>query len=156
MTKHKNLELERLIIQKRMEKHTNKGMKKSIKALVGTVLIGGTFFFGTYVQAETDFLTLITSEANKEIGKAAHDKKEEIIADIEENAKAQVKEQIQPEIDEKSKEAKEILQNYADEKLSNVVEEVGMDKIEQKMEEKKINVTDRYKDAIDEAIQGAF
>jgi len=139
-----------------MEKHTNKGMKKSIKLLVGTVFIGGTFFFGTYVQAETDFLTLVTSEANREIGEAAYDEKEEIVADIQENAKAKVKEQIQPEIDKKSKEAEEILQNYADEKLSNVVEEVGMDKIEKKMEEKKTQVTDRYKDEIDETIQGAF
>jgi len=139
-----------------MEKHTNKGMKKSIKAVVGTVFIGGTFFFGTYVQAETDFLTLITSEANRDIGEAAYNEKEEIIADIQENAKAKVKEQIQPEIDKKSKEAKEILNNYADEKLSNVVEDVGMDKIKESMEEKKVKVTDRYKKEIDQAIQNAF
>jgi len=143
-------------MQKRMEKHKNKGMRKSIKALIGTVFVGGTFFFGTYVQAETDFLTLITSEANREIGEAAYNKKEEIIADIQENAQSQVKEQIQPEIDEKSKEAEEILQKHADEQLASIVEDVGMDEIEQKMEKKKKAVTSRYKEEITEAIKGSF
>ncbi len=139
-----------------MEKHTSKGMKKSIKALIGTVFIGGTFFLGSYVQAETDLLTGITADANREIGKAAHEEKEKIIADIQENAKEQVKEQIQPEIDKKSKAAREILQEHADKELSNIVESVGMDKIEQSMEEKKKNITNMYKKEITESIQAAF
>ncbi len=135
----------------------NKGMKKSIKGLIGTVFIGGTFFFGTYVQAETDFLTLITSEANRDIGEDAYNENGRNHCRYSRKPQRQnVKEQIQPEIDKKSKEAKEILNNYADEKLTNVVEDVGMDKIGESMEEKKVKVTDRYKKEIDQAIQGAF
>jgi len=131
-------------------------MRRIRNGVFGVMILGGTFITGSYVQANSDFIGKLTSEAASEISKDTYDKRQEIISDIEDNLAGEVQKSLQPVIDEKSEKAIQELEDYANQKLQNITESEEFSGFEKQLDEKKDIVLERHKNAIDEAIEKAL
>lgn len=121
-------------------------MKKSIKIVSVGLVLGVMFVAGSFTQASNDWVTTVIGEANRSIGQAGHQKKEEI---INSDVTAQKQQAIQPAIDAEEEELQRLLEEYYQMKLQGLTETEEFQEIKNQLLIIREGVFERYKSEID-------
>ena len=125
-------------------------MKKLSKIAI-TVVVGGSIFTaGGLVQADSNFLNIITGEAKDKVGEQIYNKKEELVNNFQAEVKASLDGKLDPLAEEKGQEGAAELQAHFDKKVNELVEGTGDGSVEQQLEDKKDDTVERYKKDINE------
>lgn len=120
------------------------------------IFASGTFIGQIQAGANVNLASNIIGEANKEISGVAFYKKEELLENLREKVSNDIKEQIQPTVDEKKRQAETQLQEYYDQKVANITNEPEFQESMELMDTTVQNVTTRYQDEIDKAFAQLF
>ena len=132
-------------------------MKSKItKTILATVLSVGIFSAGSYAEANNNWFSQLTVDGMKEIGKAAFDKKNELLDNFDTNVEKKAKEKLQVKVDEGKVEAVTQLDDYFNEKLSVIEELDGFKTAEETLQAQVDTVVTNYKAEIDKKFAEVF
>lgn len=131
-------------------------MRKSTKIITSGLLAAGVFVGGGLVEAQTNVLEQIKLDASKEVQGAIYEKKEELVSQIDSSATDVIKQAIEPTVAEKKQEYTQKLDNYYEQKLSDIAERPEFDSLETDIDQAAQATFNRYKGEIDDAIADIF
>ncbi len=108
-----------------MEKHTNKGMKKSIKLLATGLFAATLFVSGGLVSAQTDWMNQITMKNNEELKKATNTKINKLVGNIDKKVQSKIEGKVGTKMDSAKSDIDSKLQTYFDNEVEKIVKETG-------------------------------
>jgi phage tail sheath gpL-like len=129
-------------------------MKKYIKYLVIVVAVIVVFGFGALTGANSDWKTEVITEASQKLNGKGYEKKAELLGRDGENVTAEMKAAINPEIVASQEELTVLLEEYYQLKLNSLKDDPSFKELENRIEQIKNAIYQRYKQDIDNAFEG--
>ncbi|MEC1780083.1 hypothetical protein [Schinkia azotoformans] len=122
-------------------------MKK--KLIIGISAIG-LFMAGSFANASTSWVQTVITDANKKIGAAGYNKKEELLSNLDSKIQEKMAQNMDGKIEAKEAEVEQALEDYFNQKVASLDNGEEAAQIEQQLDVITENVIGRYREEIDQ------